>query len=127
MGDVLITTENEAQIAKRDFTANNLQIIYPSYSIRINNPVAVVKAVTERKGTTAAANAYLSGLWQPKAQEIMAQNYLRPVDSQVLSKYQAQFPTLNMFEPTQVFGSWDNIMGKFFKDGALFDQLASQP
>lgn len=127
MGDVLITTENEAQIAKRDFTANNLQIIYPSYSIRINNPVAVVKAVTDRKGTTAAANAYLSGLWEPKAQEIMAQNYLRPVDSQVLSKYQAQFPTLNMFEPTQVFVSWDNIMGKFFKDGALFDQLASQP
>lgn len=124
LGDVLITAENEAHIAKRDFAAENLQIVYPSYSIRIDNPVAVVDAVTGKKGTTAAAQAYLTGLWQPAAQEIIAKNYLRPVDAKVLTKYQNQFPAIDTFEPTQVFGDWETIMTKFFKDGALFDQLS---
>ncbi|MFO1382537.1 MAG: hypothetical protein U1E92_02970 [Moraxella osloensis] len=35
----------------------NLQIIYPSYSVKIEIPVAVVNAVTEQKGTTELAKA----------------------------------------------------------------------
>lgn len=124
MGDVLITTENEAQITKKEFADKHLQIVYPSYSVKINNPVAVVKSVTEQKGTTALAQAYLKGLWDTPAQEIIAKNYLRPVDTAVFSKYQTQFPVITTFEPNDVFGSWDEIMTKFFKDGAIFDQLA---
>ncbi len=124
MGDVLITTENEAQITKKEFADKHLQIVYPSYSVQINNPVAVVKTVTEQKGTTNLANAYLKGLWDTPAQEIIAKNYLRPVDKAVLAKYQSQFPAITTFEPNQTFGSWDTIMTKFFKDGAIFDELA---
>ena len=124
IGDVLITTENEAQITKKEFADKNLQIVYPSYSVKISNPVAVVNAVTEQKGTTELAKAYLKGLWDTPAQEIMAKNYLRPVDAATLAKYQSQFPAIATFEPNQVFGSWDEIMSKFFKDGAIFDQLA---
>ena len=124
IGDVLITTENEAQITKKEFADKQLQIVYPSYSVKINNPVAVVNAVTEQKGTTELAKAYLKGLWDTPAQEIMAKNYLRPVDAAILAKYQSQFPAIATFEPNQVFGSWDEIMSKFFKDGAIFDQLA---
>lgn len=126
IGDVLITTENEAQLSKRQFADKNLQIVYPSYSIQIDNPVAVVKAVTDKKGTTALATAYLKGLWDAPAQEIIAKNNLRPVDKAILAKYQNQFPAITTFEPTQVFGNWDTIMSKFFKDGATFDQLAKQ-
>ena len=84
----------------------------------------MVNAVTEQKGTTELAKAYLKGLWDTPAQEIMAKNYLRPVDAATLAKYQSQFPAIATFEPNQVFGSWDEIMRKFFKDGAIFDQLA---
>lgn len=124
IGDVLITTENEAQLTKKEFADKHLQIIYPSYSVKINNPVAVVNTVTEQKGTTELAKAYLKGLWDAPAQEIIAKNYLRPVDPAILAKYQNQFPTITTFDPNQTLGSWDTIMTKFFKDGALFDQLA---
>lgn len=124
IGDALITTENEAQITKKEFADKHLQIIYPSYSVKINNPVAVVNAVTDQKGTTELAKAYLKGLWDAPAQEIIAKNYLRPVDAAILAKYQSQFPAITTFDPNQTFGSWDDIMTKFFKDGAIFDQLA---
>ena len=126
IGDVLITTENEAHTTIEQFASDNLQIIYPSYSVKIDNPVAVVSAVTEKKGTTAIAHAYLKGLWSPQAQQVMAQNYLRPSDSHILANYQPQFPNIVTYNPTDVFGDWDSIMQKFFKDGALFDQLTTQ-
>lgn len=54
-------------------------------------------------------------MWDTPAQEIMAKNYLRPVDAATLAKYQSQFPAIATFEPNQVFGSWDEIMSKFLK------------
>ena len=120
---IILFSSHDWRLAK-EFADKHLQIVYPSYSVKINNPVAVVKSVTEQKGTTALAQAYLKGLWDTPAQEIIAKNYLRPVDTAVFSKYQTRFPVITTFEPNDVFGSWDEIMTKFFKDGAIFDQLA---
>ena len=85
--------------------------------VRNNNPKQI-------KDWDDLAKPYLKGLWDTPAQEIMGKNYLRPVDAATLAKYQSQFPAITTFEPNQVFGSWDEIMSKFFKDGAIFDQLA---
>ena len=103
IGDVLITTENEAQITKKEFADKNLQIIYPSYSVKISNPCRCGECRYRAKGTTELAKAYLKGLWDTPAQEIMAKNYLRPVDAATLAKYQSQFPAIATFEPNQVF------------------------
>ncbi|MFO1365236.1 MAG: hypothetical protein U1E98_02485 [Moraxella osloensis] len=67
---MLITTENEAQITKKEFADKNLQIVYPSYSVKISNPVAVVNAVTEQKGTTELAQSLFKGLWDTPAQRL---------------------------------------------------------
>lgn len=123
MGDVLITTENEAHLTTQEFTQNKLQIVYPSYSIKINNPVAIVKAVTEQKGTTQIAKDYLQGLWGDNAQKIMAEGFLRPSNPQILAQYSQKLPPIATFEATEVFGSWDEIMSKFFKDGGVMDEL----
>ena len=110
LGDVLITTENEAHLAATKHAKGNVEIIYPSYS---------------KNGTTKAATAYLKGLWDKPAQELMAQMYLRPSDTRVLSAHQDTLRPINTFEPVAVFGSWDSIMDHFFTDGGLFDQLAT--
>ncbi|MGP5684468.1 sulfate ABC transporter substrate-binding protein [Psychrobacter immobilis] len=124
LGDVLITTENEAHLAVKQFAKGQVDIVYPSYSIVIANPVAVVTAVTDKGGKTAAANAYLKGLWDTPAQELMAEMYMRPSNPQVLAAHKATLPDIETFEPVAVFGSWEQIMDTFFVDGGRFDQLA---
>lgn len=52
IGDVLVTFENEANLAVKNFGQGQVQIVYPSYTIGAGNPVAVVNAVTDKKGTT---------------------------------------------------------------------------
>lgn len=128
LGDVLITTENEAHLVANKFAKGQVQIVYPSYSITINNPVAVVNKVTDKKGnmkgSTKAATSYLKSLWDKPAQQLMAQMYLRPSDTEVLAAHKGTLIEIETFEPTAVFGSWQQIMARYFVDGGVFDQLA---
>ena len=125
LGDVLITTENEAHLTAQQFAKGKVDIVYPSYSIVIANPVAVVTAVTEKSGKTEAATAYLKGLWDKPAQELMAKMYMRPSDTQILDAHKDTLPDIETFDPVTVFGSWTQIMNDFFVDGGRFDQLAT--
>lgn len=124
IGDVLVTFENEANLAVKQFGQGQVQIVYPSHTVAASNPVAIVNAVTEKKGTTQAAKAYLNHLWSDSAQQLAADLYLRPSNPAILAKNADKLPALNTFRPRDAFGSWDEIMGKFFKDGGVFDQLA---
>lgn len=124
LGDVLITTENEAHLVAKQHAKGQVEIVYPSYSITVNNPVAVNTVVTEKNGSTDAAQAYLKELWSTPAQELMAKMYLRPSDSKILAAHQDVLLPINTFEPVAVFGSWEQIMDTYFTDGGLFDQLA---
>ena len=125
LGDVLITTENEAHLVTKKFAKGQVEMVYPSYSIVIANPVAVVSAVTDKSGKTAAANTYLQSLWDKPAQELMAEMYMRPSDEQILDAHKDTLPDIETFEPVAVFGSWAQIMETFFVDGGRFDQLAT--
>ncbi|WP_089554706.1 sulfate ABC transporter substrate-binding protein [Psychrobacter sp. DAB_AL32B] len=125
LGDVLITTENEAHLAAKQFAKGKVDIVYPSYSVLIANPVAVVTAVTDKAGKTEAANTYLKSLWDKPAQELMAQMYMRPSNEQVLTAHKDTLLDIETFEPVAVFGPWTQIMETFFVDGSRFDALAS--
>lgn len=127
LGDVLITTENEAHLVAKQHAKGQVDIVYPSYSITINNPVAIVKTVTDKNASTEAANTYLKSLWDTPAQELMAQMYLRPSDKSVLAAHQNVLLDIQTFEPITVFGSWEQIMNNYFTDGGIFDQLAQTP
>ncbi|MFZ2843680.1 sulfate ABC transporter substrate-binding protein [Psychrobacter sp.] len=124
IGDVLVTFENEANLAATDFGAGKVDIVYPKYSIKSESPVAIVKTVTDKKGTTAAAKAYLDYLWSEPAQQLAADLYLRPSVKSVLDKNGDKLPPIETFRPNDTFGTWDDIMGNFFSDGGVFDQLA---
>ena len=124
IGDVLVTFENEANLAATDFGAGQVDIVYPKYSIKSESPVAVVKTVTDKKGTTDAAKAYLDYLWSEPAQQLAADLYLRPSVKSVLDKNSDKLPPVETFRPNDAFGTWDEIMSTYFSDGGVFDQLA---
>lgn len=123
IGDVLLTFENEAHTILEKFPQNNLQIVYPSYTVAAENPVAIVKAVSDKKGTSQIAHDYLAYLWSEEGQDLAARLHFRPSDEKALAKRSDKFPSLNAFRPTDVFGSWDTIMNDYFKDGGVYDTL----
>jgi sulfate transport system substrate-binding protein len=122
-GDVLITFECEAELIAREFGRGNFDVVYPTQSLLTEFPVAVVDKVVDKRGTRKQAQAYLEYLWSKDGQENAAQNYLRPVDTEVFKKYAAQFPAIKTFTVEEVFGSWDKAFNAHFKEGGSFDQL----
>jgi sulfate transport system substrate-binding protein len=122
IGDVLITWENEALLAIKEFGKDQFVVIRPSITILAEPPVAVVEHNTDKKGTTQIAKEYLTYLYSKNAQELIAKFGFRPADKDIAKKYIHQFPMIKIFTITD-FGGWEVAQKKFFEDGALFDQI----
>ena len=123
VGDVLITWENEAFLSIKEFGQDKFDIVVPSVSILAEPPVAVVDKVVDKKGTRAAATAYLNFIYSKQGQEISAENFYRPRDPEIAKKYEAQFPKVNLFTIDEVFGGWRNTQKMHFADGGVFDTI----
>ncbi len=123
LGDVMLTWENEAILATRELGADRFEIVVPSISIRAEPPVAVVDSVVDRRGTRAAAEAYLRFLYTPAGQEIIAANGYRPRDPVVAARHADRFPALPLFDIDRNFGGWKKAQATFFADGGQFDQI----
>lgn len=124
VGDVLIAWENEAFLALNELGRDKFEIIQPSLSILAEPPVAVVTQVTDKRGTTKQAQAYLEFLYSASGQKIAAKHYYRPVLSNLVDKADlARFPQISTFNINDVFGGWQKAHKEHFADGALFDQI----
>jgi sulfate/thiosulfate-binding protein len=122
-GDVFISWENEAYLLEKEF-GSKVDVVYPSLSILAEPPVAVVDRNVDRKGTRAAAEAYLQFLYTEEGQDIVGRHFYRPAVSQkAQAKYAKQFPKLNLFTIEQAFGGWAGADREHFADGASFDQI----
>jgi sulfate/thiosulfate-binding protein len=122
IGDVLLTFENEAQLAQADFPQSGLTIVVPSVSVLAESPVALVEKNAAKDGSTAVALAYLHFLFGPEAQEIGARHFFRPVDPKVLASHAERFPVLRLV-PVADLGGWPAVQKKHFAEGGVFDQL----
>jgi len=123
VGDVLVDWENEAFLALKQYGPDKFEIVIPSLSILAEPPVAVVDAVVERKGTRAAAEAYLRYWYTMDGQEIAARNFYRPRNPDVARKYDKQFAKVSLFTIDEVFGGWTKAQSEHFSDGGVFDSI----
>jgi sulfate transport system substrate-binding protein len=122
IGDVLLAWENEAYLALAE-EKGQVEIVVPSISILAEPPVTVVDKVVAKKGTKAAADAYLQFLYSPEGQEIAAKHYYRPRDAKVAAKYADRFAKVQLFTIDQAFGGWPAAQKVHFGDGGTFDQI----
>jgi sulfate/thiosulfate-binding protein len=122
LGDVHLTWENEAYLEVRE-AGGELEIVYPSCSIRAEPPVTWVDAYVERKGTRAVAEAYLRFLYTEEAQEIIARHFYRPIHPAVQRRFAQQFPDLDLFPITVCARNWEDAQERFFAAGGIFDQI----
>lgn len=123
IGDVLLAWENEAFLTLNELGKDKFEIVVPSISILAEPPVAVVEKVVDKKGTREAAEAYLKFLYTEKGQEIVAKNYYRPRNQEILDKYADVFPKINLVTIDDDFGGWKKAQEKHFSDGGTFDQI----
>jgi sulfate/thiosulfate transport system substrate-binding protein len=122
IGDVLLAWENEAFLSIKELGPDKVEIVVPSLSILAEPPVAVVDKVVLRRGTRDVATEYLTYLYSPEAQEIIARNFYRPIDQNVAAKYAKTFPKLNLVT-IKDFGGWAQAQKVHFADGGVFDQI----
>jgi sulfate transport system substrate-binding protein len=123
-GDVLLAWENEAHLAFAEFGRDKFEIVYPALSILAEPSVAVVDRLVDRRGTRAAAEAYLTMLYTPEAQSLAAQHYYRPRDAAALAAAGDRFPKLELVTiDDPVFGGWVRAQQTHFNDGGLFDRI----
>ena len=123
IGDVLIAWENEAMLALKEAGASGFEIVYPSMSILAEPPVAVVDFNANCRGTMAVALAYLEYLYTAEGQEIAARHHFRPRNENVLAKFAADFPRLELFTVDELFGGWQNAHLTHFGEGGTFETV----
>jgi sulfate/thiosulfate transport system substrate-binding protein len=123
IGDVHLAWENEA-LREVEANKNELEIVYPSVSIRAEPAVAWVDANLTDKKIASYAQAYLEYLFTTPAQELFAQYGYRPIDSGILAKNVNRFPVINRFPITAIAKDWDDARAKFFGDNGIIDNLA---
>lgn len=123
IGDVLLAWENEAFLSINELGEDEFEIIVPSISILAEPPVAIVDEVVDKRGTREVAKAYLEYLYTEEGQEIVAQNYYRPINKQIAEKYKERFPEVKMVTVDEMFGGWRTAQERHFKDGGIFDEI----
>ncbi|ODU45277.1 sulfate ABC transporter substrate-binding protein [uncultured Aquimonas sp.] len=127
IGDVLLTWENEAFLALREFPNAGLEIVVPSLSILAEPPVAVVDRNVDRRGTRALAEAYLQHLYSPAAQALAARHYYRPrLPEHAAAEDLARFVQTELVTIEAEFGGWQQAQAIHFAEGGVFDQLYGQ-
>lgn len=123
IGDVLISWENEAFLALKEYGQDKFEIVVPSFSVLAEPAVTLVDKIVDKKGTRKIAEAYLQYLYSEEGQEIAAKHFYRPTDEKIAAKYAKQFPAIKLFKIDDAFGSWKNAQTVHFDDGGTFDQI----
>ena len=101
----------------------DLDLVYPEISIQAEPHVAVVDTNVDRRGTRAAAEAYLKFAYSDEAQEIAAKHFYRPSNAEILKKHAADFPTIKLFPVTEIAKDFPDAHKQFIAEGGVFDGI----
>jgi sulfate transport system substrate-binding protein len=125
-GDVLLSYENEAILAKQSGT--DIDYVVPDSSLKIENSCAVTKDASQ------AAQDFLDFQTSEQGQKLYAETGYRPlVDVRDLNVEGANDPTNPYPDPATLqtidgdFGGWDEANAKFFDENdGLFTKLQAE-
>lgn len=124
IGDVAITYENEVLVGQQ--AGQDYELVLPSSTIRIDNPVAIVDAYVDQHGTREVAEAFLTFLFTREAQEIFAQYGLRSPHPEVAEATAAEYPPIEDLFTIDYFGGWEEATPRFFGETGIFYQVLGE-
>lgn len=119
--DVLLAWESDAwQQQKKN---ENVTIVYPSVSIPVFSPIALVEQPPEQKNKKVVATAYIEHLYSNEGQKQLAASGFRPVLESVRQSVQDQFPNVPFLEIARTAQEWKEIETVHFQPGGIVSQL----
>ena len=124
IGDVAISYENEVLVGQQ--AGVNYELVLPTSTIRIDNPVAVVDTYVDKHGTREVAEAFVDFLFTKEAQEIFAKHGLRSPDPEVAKATAEQYPPIADLFTIDEFGGWKEATPTFFGDDGIFYKVFTQ-
>jgi sulfate/thiosulfate transport system substrate-binding protein len=124
IGDVAITYENEVLVGLQH--SDYYELVIPRSTILIENPAAVVDAYVDKKGTRAAAEAFLDFLFTPEVQRIFANYGLRSPDPQVAQATVEMYPLVPDLFTVEYFGGWTVLVPEIFGDNGIFTKTMAE-
>jgi sulfate transport system substrate-binding protein len=124
IGDVAITYENEVLVGRQ--AGQTYELVLPSSTIQIDNPIAVVDTYVDKHGTREVAKAFVEFLLTPEAQQIFAKHGLRSPDPEVAQATAEQYPPIEDLFTISDFGGWNEATPAFFGDTGIFYQVLAE-
>jgi sulfate/thiosulfate-binding protein len=118
IGDVAITYENEVLVGQQ--AGQTYELVLPTSTIRIDNPIAVVDTYVDKHGTREVAEAFVDFLFTKPAQEVFAKHGLRSPDEEVAKATVDSYPPIEDLFTIQDFGGWSEATPAFFGDDGIF-------
>ncbi len=141
VGDVAITYENEVYAGLQ--AGGEYEIVYPSSTILIENPVALVDVYVDQHGTREVAQGFIDYLYSAEGQAIFAQHGFRPVNADVAKQYNVNvevtpatdatadtvvlnFPPIADQFTIEEFTTWSDARKTFFGDDGSITKIISE-
>jgi len=124
IGDLAITYENEVLVGRQ--TGKTYELVIPTSTILIENPIAVVDASVDKHSTREVAEAFVEFVYTTQAQEIYAQHGLRVVNPEVAAASSDMYPKVADLFTVDFFSGWENIMIDIFGEEGVFTQAILQ-
>ncbi len=140
VGDVAITYENEIYAGLQ--AGGEFEVVYPTSTLLIENPVALVDTYVDKHGTREVAQAFIDYLWSPEGQAIFAQHGFRPVNADVAKQFNVNveatpaadaapgtvalvFPPIADQFTIEEFKTWSDARKTFFGDEGSITKIIS--
>lgn len=145
IGDVAITYENEyyAGIAVNGDGAYD--IVYPSSTILIENPIALVDEYVDAHGTREVAEAFLEFVYTPEAQAVFAEKGFRAplvvnedgtdpeptatpeaAEPVATPEFDPRFPPVADLFTIRDFGGWPEVVPAIFGEEGVYTQVIAE-
>jgi sulfate/thiosulfate transport system substrate-binding protein len=124
IGDLAITYENEVLVGQN--AGQDYELVIPTSTILIENPIAVVDVNVDKHGTRAVAEAFVQFLFTQKAQDIFAKHGLRVVNPASAAAAAALYPLVEDLFTIDYFGGWDVVMEDYFGPEGIYNQVILQ-
>ncbi len=124
VGDAIITYENEILEGLRQ--GKKYEVVVPTSTILIENPIAVVDKNVKAHGSEALAKEFLDYVWSSETQRAFAARGYRPVDEAVKHETAAQFKPVTDLFTVRDLGGWDAVKKSVFGDGGVYDKALEQ-
>ena len=124
IGDLAITYENEVLVGRN--SGQNYELVIPTSTILIENPVAIVDVNVEKHGTREVAEAFVQFLYSREAQDIFAQHGLRVVNPEAAVASSSSYPEVEDLFTVDFFGGWDTVMVDYFGPEGIYNAVIMQ-